>query len=365
MSQSETLRTIIAHRYILRELLGRGGMGAVYRAIDRLGQGEAKSYVALKRVLAPTENLQFMSVSGANNDITSLRFALAAEFQTLASLRHPHIINVLDYGFDDVHQPYFTMQFLADAQTFVDAGRGQPIDVQVDLLIQTLQALAYLHRRGVLHRDLKPGNVLVEEVDGQKIVKVLDFGLSIVREEATETVGTLAYMSPEIVQGGKASFASDLYAVGVMAYEIMAGRHPFDEGSGPSMLLMQVISKAPDMTLLDAPPDLVEVIESLLAKNPGERLGSADAVIEALCEATNRPVPVETQAIRESFLQSAAFVGRDEEMAKLRSALQEAVNGSGSSWLIGGESGVGKTRLLNELRIGALVEGVIVVRGQG
>jgi serine/threonine protein kinase len=89
------------------------------------------------------------------------RLALAQEFKTLASLRHPHIISVLDYGFDKNRQPYLTMELLEDAPTLIGFGQDQPRPKQMALLVQVLQALAYLHRRGIIHRDLKPDNVLV------------------------------------------------------------------------------------------------------------------------------------------------------------------------------------------------------------
>src|SRR5688572_13971244 len=110
----------IGGRYILEQKLGEGGMGAVYRATDRL----TRDTVALKQVSVPVEKLQFASqtLMGKSNNF---QLALAQEFKTLASLRHPHIISVLDYGFDEVRQPYLTMELLKNAPTLVEAGRDQ------------------------------------------------------------------------------------------------------------------------------------------------------------------------------------------------------------------------------------------------
>lgn len=340
---------IINGRYLLHEQLGAGGMGVVYRATDRL----TGDIVALKSVTTPPQLLEF-GARGQVGDTDASRLALAREFQILASLRHPHIITVLDYGFDVQHVPYFTMDYLAGGQTIREAAQKLPLPGQVDLLVQLLQALTYLHRRDILHRDLKPGNVLV--VNGR--LKVLDFGLSISRnQDVGGTSGTLSYMAPELLQGQPTSQASDLFAVGVLAYELFAGRLPFNS-------LLETLTQSPPWMGDTLPPGVEDVIYRLLEKEAVYRPPDAETVIKELCWASNQPPPPETAEIRESALQTATFVGREAELVQLTESLYDALDGNGSAWLIGGESGIGKSRLLNELRTQALVTGALVVRGQ-
>ncbi|MFN8371779.1 MAG: protein kinase [Anaerolineae bacterium] len=354
---------MIGKRYLLHEQLGVGGMGTVHRALDRL-TGET---VALKQVVASAERLQFgqsgLTVTSAAKT-KDMSLALAQEFKLLASLRHPNIISVLDYGFDQ-QKPFFTMELLDHPRTITEAGREQSLDVQVDLLMQLLQALVYLHRRGIIHRDLKPTNVLVIESDHGQLVKALDFGLSMTprdhEDNDSSTAGTLGYMAPEVLTGGFISPRADLYAFGIIAYELFTGRHPFDPGDIVK-LIHNIFESEPDLSGI--PERLAVVLQRLMAKSPESRYESAAEVIEALSQATGQDIPQETAAIRESYLQAAELVGRDHELIQLTDAMQKAIDRHGSVWLVGGESGVGKSRLLEELRTQALVRGALVLRGQ-
>lgn len=333
----------LGNRYQLREPLGSGGMGTVYRAYDQL----TGHMVALKRVLR-------VPMQAANSE---LRLALTREFQALASLRHPHIIAVQDYGFDAQQQPYFSMELLPTARPITEAASFLGEAAKIDLLLQLLQPLVYIHRRGIIHRDVKPGNVLLH---GQT-VKLVDFGLATVAGQGTPTSGTLAYMAPELLRGQPVTPAADLYAVGVLAYELLAGWHPFAHATN---IVEAVLHETADFAYLDVTPALTAVLQTLLAKEPAHRYPSASDTIAALCQATGRPLPAETEATRDSFLQAAPFIGRATELAQLQNALAEAQAGNGSGWLLRGESGIGKSRLLQELRTQALVQGVAVLRGQ-
>ncbi|MCU0499782.1 MAG: tetratricopeptide repeat protein [Anaerolineae bacterium] len=344
-------------RYLLQDTLGKGGMGIVYRAWDRLS-GQA---VALKQVLLSTEQLSFNS----RNESLDFRMALAREFGLLASLRHPHIISVLDFGFDHHQQPYYTMNLLDQPQEITTFVADHPARDKARWMIPVLEALIYLHRRGVIHRDLKPSNVLID-ASGQ--LKVLDFGLARSQEDRTgsssrqNVAGTIAYIAPEVFQGEKAQTGADLYAVGVMLYEMFANKHPFDAPTF-ALMIMRIMQETPDWTPI--PSEFRPLIERLLAKNPSERYSDARVVIRDLCFALNIALPTE---IRESFLQGAKFVGRETEITDLKHAFDHLISPKNDDpakfWLIGGESGVGKSRLIDELRIYALVQGGIVAQGQ-
>ncbi len=340
----------IQNRYVLQDTLGHGSMGVVYLAYDRL-HGDT---LALKQIQRPIDQLELDITTYVPKQETS-RHALVREFQHLASLKHPYIINVLDFGFDEHNLPFFTMDYLESAQSITDYARDLLQDTKIQLLVQVLEALAYIHHRQVLHRDLKPDNILIAE----KQVHLLDFGLSVRQQEAHEQGGTLAYMAPELFQGAKASVATDLYAFGVIAYQTFANKLPFLPTDLDGML-----SRPPDVSSLDLDAPLQLILERLLLKIPEARYPSAQALIQAFTELESVTLPEHHIEIRESYLQTAEFVGREDERQQLRNALDNLASNRGSSWLIGGESGVGKSRLLNELRIDALVQGIPVLRGQ-
>ena len=237
---------MLGNRYRLLDLLGAGGMGSVYRAVDEL-TGET---VALKRV-APS----------AIQPITTpeLRLALAHEFQALAGLRHPNIIAGLDCGFDEEQKPFYTMELLDGARPLLPSIGRAPHAVRIGLLLDLLDALRYLHRRGVLHRDLKPSNILVVEGAAGPAIKLVDFGLSTGSDEAHRhrAAGTLLYMAPELLLGAPASVASDLFAVGVLACEVLGGRRPFgppaDSTGGRAVLATQRARCSKPRTFLRSP----------------------------------------------------------------------------------------------------------------
>jgi serine/threonine protein kinase len=394
---------LIGGRYELLSRVGAGGMGEVFRSRDRL----TEEIVALKRALPeplppgqvptaeavsvethtqtgsgadadparPTSDsgilTEHLSMSGVvNTPVTSTgkreiaKLALASEFRVLSSLRHPNIVSVLDYGFQADGAPFFTMRWLRDPVTIVQAARGAGLDVQLDLLFQMLHALSYLHRHGIIHRDLKPSNVLVRD----RHVTVVDFGVSGL--PAFTLAGTVGFLAPEVARGGRPTPASDLYAVGVIAYEMLTGESisrsdppAADINLARPKLTRRELTPA-QLARLDRAGAVGRVVKTLLSPDPAARhYDDANSLIDDLARAAGRALPPESKDHRDSYLKAAPLIGRYAELEQLTTALESAVDGTGSAWLVGGESGVGKSRLLDEIRSRAQVRGLLALSG--
>jgi len=270
MSPTDQIETV-GGRYRLGERLGHGGMGEVFAAHD----------LRLDREVA----LKLLRADLAEQD--GMRERVVAEARLAARLSHPHVVGVLDTGEQD-GRPFVVMERLS-GRTLRDELSDGPLPAERvrDVGLQVLRALAAAHALGIVHRDVKPGNVLDA---GVGTWKVADFGIAKwVHADETltgtgELLGSPSYLAPERIEGQQAGPASDLYAVGVLLYESLCGRKPF-EGDDPFALATAIRDgqfEAPDSVLPGADPGIVAVIERAMRLDPAERYESAEAMADAL-----------------------------------------------------------------------------------
>jgi serine/threonine-protein kinase len=257
-------------RYTDFQLLGQGGMGAVFCCQDSL----------LKRKIA----LKVMTFPGGREEIHGQRFL--REAQVLAALDHPGILRVHDVSLTP--RPYLTMELVeGESLSAYLARKGRlEVDEVVNLCISILAGLAYAHHNGVIHRDLKPANVQ-RTPDGA--VKLLDFGLAKFADQPMEAIssegsiaGTAQYIAPEQLRGEQATPRSDLYAVGIILYELITGRTPFEGTQIYSKVYNPIIP--PSQIEEGLPEDLDEVVLRALAIDPTERYQKAQEFQQALLD---------------------------------------------------------------------------------
>jgi serine/threonine-protein kinase len=260
-------------RYVDLALLGRGGMGAVYRGRDP----ELDRPVAIKVMLDATPD--FVA-----------RFR--REAQSIARLTHPNIVQIYDFGVDVDNNPYFVMELIdgTPLDKLVRArGRLMPADA-VRVIRQAAEGLAAAHRAGIVHRDVKPSNLIV---DGRGAVKLVDFGIA--RAGAAALMGTPGYMAPEQASGKPVDHRADIYALGLTLFEVLAGEPPFKASDPITLVIKNMKEPLPNLRAhgLDIPEELVRLIEQMGAKDPAERLQSCTAVAAALSDVESR-LPKET-----------------------------------------------------------------------
>jgi len=254
--------------YLLTDLLGAGGMATVYRAVpaDSLAESEAVAVKILHR--QAWQNEEF-------------RHRFHREVEAYCSLSHCNIVRLESWG-EHNGLAYMALELIRGRTLRELLGRPLPPEEAVRLLEPLCAALQYAHERGILHRDLKPDNLMLTD---RGVLKVMDFGLARSWSSGTLTptgtvMGTPAYMAPEQVQGTAVTARADQYAVGVIAYELLEGRRPFP-GDDPIQLLFAHVSQPPP-PLERAPRELAVVIERMLAKSPGERFPDMNSVAAAL-----------------------------------------------------------------------------------
>ena len=261
---------VLAGKYRIIEPIGRGGMGVVYKAED----------ITLERIVA----LKFLPAELTENPEARERFI--REAKAAAALSHPHICTVHEIG-EQENQYFIAMEYV-EGQSLKDKIRKGALDQAeaLNIAIQVAEGLKEAHEKGIIHRDIKPGNIMVTD---KGTAKVMDFGLakvfgaSLITKEA-KTMGTVSYMSPEQAQGQIVDHRTDIWSLGVVLFEMVAGQLPFG-GDNEASLLFSIVHRAPSQIRKTKPwtaPGMERVIAKALEKNPSDRYQSMGEMLEDL-----------------------------------------------------------------------------------
>lgn len=360
--------SIVAQRFVLEKLVGIGGMGKVYRAIDR----EQARYVALK-IIAGSDAGQIT------------RFA--EEARILATLDHPGIVRWIAHGEADKGQRWLALEWLDGEDLATRLSRGPlAIDECIALGLAISDALVVAHAHGIIHRDIKPSNIFLPNGEPRR-AKLLDFGVArrtSVTRIVTRTgvvVGTIGYIPPEQVRGETIDARADLFGLGSVLFECLAGRPAFAAGALMAVLTRLLVEAPPALHELrpDVPPDLESLVLTMLAKEPSARPANAHVALEILQKirrgrSSRQPAPTDTKGLfeeqdprflahdvarslhenalplilddAEKLVDRGPFVGRDRELAMLTALFEQcASEDEAHAVLVTGPPGIGKTRL--------------------
>ena len=337
------LDRVFDEKYRLNERLGGGGMGTVYRA----------THLLIDRPVA----IKVLSQRFVGDETAQQRFR--REARAAGRMQHPNAVSVTDFGTTADGYLYIVMELL-EGHTLRDVlMREGPLDVAraVSIMLQTSAAVAAAHDAGLIHRDLKPGNIFIaQRPDTLAVVKVLDFGVAkfAVEEQADDDyqtltqvgalIGTPRYMSPEQCSGsGPVTTASDVYSLGIILYEMLSGAAPFNAET-PLAIVFRQVSEPPPPLPASVPEKLRAIVERALAKDPAKRFANAEefrqellAVAEALGleHSGSKAAPLTLAALRESGAESpSGSLVIDLERLRQVQAASHASEGDGADYAV-------------------------------
>lgn len=358
---------VVNDRYTLLRQLGSGGMGRVYLAQDLR---QADMLVALKTLSPEAATTPYAA-------------SLADEFRLLADLSHPYVVRAYDFSSvryvvgepvegepteaPPLGAPLLTREFVAGTPLANLIGTLE-LDAQLRIMLELAATLHYLHRQGVLHRDVKPDNVLVAAagtLHRQLQARLVDFGLACLKEQSTSPVGNARYLAPEVLLGGTFDEAAERYALGVVCYELLTGRTPYEGNSAAELARAHVHQTIPPLpgTL---PPPLITLVMRLLEREPTRRPSSQELLseLQSLIQREGAPSPATWNTTG-----AARMVGRQQDIDFFTRCLDELGNPSADqrpirTLVLTGPPGIGKTRLVQRLKQQAQLSGFRVGMAQ-
>ncbi len=333
--------------YELRGTLKESNSTSVYRVRDLVHDREAAIKILRHEFDAPEGLLQFRS-----------------EFATLASLDHPAIIKVYDFGLIEERYPYFTMEYF-EGKKITDFFDGRDWNGLFDVIVQIASGLHHIHQLGIIHLDVKPSNILV---NARGKVKIMDFGVSAEAHTLFDRRirGTLHYMAPEVLRQDQVDLRADLFALGMTLYETVTGALP-TFGRPSIEIIRHRLDEAvrkPSAINPHVPDRLEQIILKLLEPDPRHRYSSAAMLLHDVARAAAIEVTPGELLLGSGELLAAPLIGHQEEIDRLTSAIQGAREGKGGGVIVLGPEGMGKSRIVREATVRAQLDGARVFVGR-
>ena len=344
---------IIKGRYQIGGYLGRDIGGDVYEGLD---SGEERTRLRIKILRFDEPAIKAVD-------------AISREFSFLRRLNHPNLVRVLDFGILEDKNKLFLVEEWVEGQDLYSDTREMGVREILNLIVDLSKTLQYIHMRGVVHGNLNPSNAILTKSDGEKPrLRLFDFGLSrwIKNFVYKNENGVLAYTAPEVLLGQQATAESDLYSLGILTYQLLVRRLPFEDDD-PGFLIQKHLQGSVDLRpveRLKRGDDLSRLLSELLDKDRKKRPGSGEEVARRLCDVLGQNGSEKRVKELEGCFSTAQFVGREKEMRLLQERA-DRVGESGRGWtvFIAGEAGLGKTRCMEEFRGWALMKGWRVIEG--
>ncbi len=333
---------VIANRYRADKVLGKGGMGVVYQVYDT----STARHVALKQLLPADDD--------DNSEIMAL---FEREFHTLSHLSHPRVIEVYDYGKNEIG-PYYTMELLDGG----DLSELSPVPwaTACALLRDVCSALSLLHSRRLVHRDLTTRNIRCTK---DQRAKLIDFGAMIPVGPCKTVVGTPLFVAPEALNGQVVDARTDLFSLGATAYFALTRRHAYRTARTFAALrdAWRTQPLPPSALVPEIPKELDDLVISLVNLDVMARPTSAAEVMERLTAIAGLQVD-EQLVVRQAYLSTPTLVGRNEPLLRARKQIVRAIRGRGGTLMIEGAAGTGRSRFLDACVLEGKLAGALVVR---
>ncbi|UCE67893.1 MAG: sigma 54-interacting transcriptional regulator [Candidatus Zixiibacteriota bacterium] len=327
------MNNLVGKRYKILSGLGSGSTGDVYLAID----SRSEDKICLKILRSGTKEFE-------ENFIR--------EFEILSRLNHPGLIPVHDFGIDPEYGPYFSMEYASGG----DLGELKAVTPREFFSISSsiCRALEYIHNQGLVHGDIKPTNILI---DSSKNYRLVDFGLSFISGDTPiSSPGSAAFISPEIIRRNAMTTRSDIYSLGLLLYELIFGK-PFYEGGAGEIISKKLsgVFQLPEVPEGFGGKRLKDLLRKMIDSDPHNRFESAGAVLDEIEDIFKTYEDFEES--KRFAIEKSKFVGRNEELEWLSRGLVISEGEHHNFFFIGGEPGVGKSRLMDDFRIRAQIQG--------